>query len=89
MNMNMNTNEKTWYVMNPIPIEMEDAITHTDENGYECDDPGCICHQERREQLPLNGNRGFSLLKHDPAQEQREAAQDRNMTIQCQDGSWW
>ena len=28
-------------------IACEDAILHTAENGYECDDADCICHWER------------------------------------------
>lgn len=45
--------EKSWYVMSLLPIPMEDAITHTDENGYECDDPECICHCEQSSQYSI------------------------------------
>lgn len=27
-------------------ILCEDELLHTEENGYECDDPDCICHWE-------------------------------------------
>ena len=42
--------QKTFYVLGPIPVPMEDEITHTAENGYECEDPECICHWKRRTQ---------------------------------------
>lgn len=48
--MNSVSQPTNWYVMGPIPIPMEDPIIHTAENGYECDDPDCICHWERATQ---------------------------------------
>ncbi len=75
-----------------LSVIMEDPITHTAENGYQCGRRDCPCYQEaqeRRNTARLHSSNGFSLLKRDPAQEWREAAQDRNMTTQCQDGSWW
>lgn len=49
-----------------FPVIMEDDPIHTETNGYKCTDHTCPCHkevQERREGLPLNGNRPFSLLR--------------------------
>ena len=46
-----------------FPVIIEDPIIHTPENGYRCDDRSCPCWLESREKLPLNGNRGFSLLR--------------------------
>lgn len=35
-----------------IGCEDED-ITHTPENGYECSDPDCICHDMEESNQPL------------------------------------
>jgi hypothetical protein len=29
----------------PVPIEMEDELVHTDEHLF-CDDPTCFCHED-------------------------------------------
>ena len=43
----------------PIPvIWMEDALVHTDENSYECDDPDCICHPHT-ERIPSSWQSGM------------------------------
>jgi hypothetical protein len=42
----------------PETVIMEDEPTHTAQNGYECDDPECICHtaqQALREALDRPG----------------------------------
>jgi hypothetical protein len=49
-----------------FPVIMLDKPLHTEANGYRCTDHTCPCYkgmQERRERLPLNGNRPFSLLR--------------------------
>lgn len=49
-----------------FPVIMEDEPLHTEANGYRCKDHTCPCNKEeqnRREDLPLNGNRPFSLLR--------------------------
>ena len=49
-----------------FPVIMEDETLHTEANGYQCTDHTCPCYkeaQERREHLPLNGNRPFSLIR--------------------------
>ena len=30
----------------PIIVPVEDAIMHSEDNGFECDDSDCICHDE-------------------------------------------
>jgi hypothetical protein len=48
-----------------FPVMMEDPIIHDEQHPY-CSDSTCPCQQERevlRARLPLNGNRGFSLLR--------------------------
>jgi hypothetical protein len=32
----------------PVTVMMEDEPTHTAQNGYECDDPECICHKAQQ-----------------------------------------
>ena len=32
----------------PQTVVMEDEPTHTAQNGYECDDSDCICHEAQR-----------------------------------------
>lgn len=36
-----------------FPVVMLDAEVHTDEHPH-CDDPGCPCHEEEPEQLPIS-----------------------------------
>ena len=39
------------YLRASIPqVLMEDDMLHTDDNGYECDEPDCPCHWVRRTQ---------------------------------------
>jgi len=48
-----------------IATPMLDPIIHTDEHLF-CSDSMCPCQDQRERQrnnLPLNGNRGFSLLR--------------------------
>lgn len=33
--------------------EDQEDITHTAENGYECDDPDCICHEAEESDEPI------------------------------------
>ncbi len=48
-----------------FPVIMLDPIVHTEAHPF-CSDSTCPCQEERereRARLPLNGNRGFSLLR--------------------------
>ncbi len=90
---------------NPITIVCEDEITHTAENGYECNDPDCICRwsqataaSDDAPEHPFDCRCAWCEPPYTRADAERDSAnaayydqvaQERNATRQCGDGSWW
>ncbi len=84
---------------------MEDELIHTAANGYTCGQPDCPCSAEVEDEIILTppteeqldaqeqsvlGPRRIDWNRiFEDGTRCREADQERNITHQCADGSWW
>lgn len=65
-----------------IPYEPGDELVHTDLHPI-CDDTSCPCYDALRGDIAWKMHGNVREINQD------EAAQVRNATTQCADGSWW